>query len=103
MSITFESYSRRINQINECLAKYGIKDLEEARQIAGMELEIVIAVAEAFAAAHKDDPVDWRVDVLLDDVQRPRSTATTHRPVGRATIESACAHSRSVQLQGLQP
>ncbi|MBQ4634471.1 MAG: GGGtGRT protein [Bacilli bacterium] len=29
----FESYERRIKQINEVLAKYGIKDLEEARQI----------------------------------------------------------------------
>ena len=45
-------------------------DLEEARQIAGMELEIAITMVEAFVAAHKDDPVDWRVDVLLDDVQR---------------------------------
>jgi hypothetical protein len=45
-------------------------DLEEARQIAGMELEIVITMVEAFVAAHENDPVDWRVDVLLDDVQR---------------------------------
>ena len=28
------------------------------------------AMADEFAAAHKDDPVDWKVDVLLDDVQR---------------------------------
>ncbi|MBR3863934.1 MAG: GGGtGRT protein [Clostridia bacterium] len=33
MSITFEGYDRRINQINACLAEYGIKDLEEARDI----------------------------------------------------------------------
>ena len=45
-------------------------NLEEARQIAGMELEIVVTLAEAFAAAHKDDPVDATVDELLDDVQR---------------------------------
>src|SRR5574344_1699228 len=31
--ITFESYDRRIKQINETLNKYGIKDLEEAKQI----------------------------------------------------------------------
>ena len=29
----FESYERRINQINPVLEKYGIKDLEEARQM----------------------------------------------------------------------
>ncbi|PHV72324.1 GGGtGRT protein [Sporanaerobium hydrogeniformans] len=29
----FESYDRRINQINEALNKYGIKDIEEARAI----------------------------------------------------------------------
>ena len=29
----FESYERRINQINAVLEKYGIKDLEEARQM----------------------------------------------------------------------
>jgi len=31
--ITFENYERRIKQINECLNKYGIKDLEEAKAI----------------------------------------------------------------------
>ncbi len=31
--ITFESYDRRIKQINAVLNKYGIKDLEEAKQI----------------------------------------------------------------------
>lgn len=31
--ISFESYDRRINKINEVLKKYNIKDLEEARQI----------------------------------------------------------------------
>ena len=29
----FESYERRITQINPVLEKYGIKDLEEARQM----------------------------------------------------------------------
>ena len=29
----FESYERRIKQIDECCAKYGIKDIEEARAI----------------------------------------------------------------------
>ena len=31
--ITFESYERRIDQINAVLNKYGIKDLEEAQKI----------------------------------------------------------------------
>ncbi len=31
--ITFENYDRRIKQINECLNKYGIKDLDEAKSI----------------------------------------------------------------------
>ena len=45
MSITFEGYSRRINQIDECLAKYGIKDLEEARQICldkGVDVDAIV-------------------------------------------------------------
>ncbi|MBQ7373709.1 MAG: GGGtGRT protein [Clostridia bacterium] len=45
MSITFEGYSRRINQINDCLAKYGIKDLEEARQICldkGIDVDAIV-------------------------------------------------------------
>ena len=45
MSITFEGYSRRIDQINECLAKYGIKDLEEARQICldkGIDVDAIV-------------------------------------------------------------
>lgn len=44
--------------------------LEEARTIAGLHLGAVTHIADEFAAAHKDDPVDWHVDVLLDDVQR---------------------------------
>lgn len=44
--------------------------LEEARTIAGLHLDAVTHAADKFAAAHKDDPVDWRVDELLDDVQR---------------------------------
>jgi hypothetical protein len=31
--ISFEGYDRRINQINEKLSEYGIKDIEEAKQI----------------------------------------------------------------------
>ena len=44
--------------------------LDEARVVAGIYMGKVNAIADAFAAAHKDDPVDWHVDVLLDNVQR---------------------------------
>lgn len=44
--------------------------LEEARTIADLHLGAVTHTADRFTAAHKDDPVDWHVDVLLDDVQR---------------------------------
>ena len=44
--------------------------LEEARIIADLHLGTVTHTADRFTAAHKDDPVDWHVDVLLDDVQR---------------------------------
>ena len=45
MSITFEGYDRRINQINACLSNYGIKDLEEARNIClekGIDVEKIV-------------------------------------------------------------
>lgn len=44
--------------------------LEQARTVAGLHLGAVTHTADEFAAAHKDDPVDEQVDVLLDDVQR---------------------------------
>ena len=33
MAVTFESYERRIDQINAALAKYDIKSIEEAKAI----------------------------------------------------------------------
>ena len=50
--------------------KHPLFDLDAARQIAEMSLNTTVRRADEFAAAHKNDPVDWRVDVLLDDVQR---------------------------------
>ena len=44
--------------------------LDVARTIAGIQLGTINAVVERFIEEHKDNPVDWRVDVLLDDVQR---------------------------------
>ena len=45
-------------------------DLKAARLIAEDSLNLVTKISDGFAAAHADDPVDWHVDVLLDDVQR---------------------------------
>ncbi len=45
MSIVFEGYERRIEKINKCLAEYGIKDLEEAREIClqkGVDVEKIV-------------------------------------------------------------
>lgn len=44
--------------------------LDQAREVAEIFLNDTVKAADEFAAAHKDDPVDWHVDVLLDDVQR---------------------------------
>lgn len=44
--------------------------LDVARTIAGIQLGTINAVVDHFIEEHKDDPVDWHVDVLLDDVQR---------------------------------
>lgn len=44
--------------------------LDEARTLAGIYMGKVNAIADEFAAAHADDPVDAAVDELLDDVQR---------------------------------
>ena len=44
--------------------------LERARAWATDLLDDVVNITDKFAAAHKDDPVDWHVDILLDDVQR---------------------------------
>ncbi|MGN1096803.1 MAG: GGGtGRT protein, partial [Christensenellales bacterium] len=45
MSVTFESYERRIDKINVALKKYGIKDLEDAKQICldkGVDCEAIV-------------------------------------------------------------
>ena len=44
--------------------------LDVARTIAGIQLGTINAVVDRFIEEHKDEPVDWHVDVLLDDVQR---------------------------------
>lgn len=44
--------------------------LPEARELAEIALKQVVEMADKFSAIHKDEPVDWHVDVLLDDVQR---------------------------------
>ena len=45
MSVTFESYERRIDKINKTRAEYGIKDLEDARAIClskGVDAEAIV-------------------------------------------------------------
>ncbi|WP_424244734.1 hypothetical protein Dip510_002001 [Elusimicrobium posterum] len=45
MTITFESYDRRIKQIEAALKEYGIKDLEDAKKICtdkGIDVEAVV-------------------------------------------------------------
>ena len=52
MAITFEGYERRIDKINSELAKYGIKDLEEARQICldhGVNVEEIVKGVQPIA------------------------------------------------------
>ena len=52
MATTFEGYERRIDKINAELAKYGIKDLEEARRICldkGVNVEEIVKGVQPIA------------------------------------------------------
>ncbi len=52
MAITFEGYERRIDKITAELAKYGIKDLEEARRICldkGVNVEEIVKGVQPIA------------------------------------------------------
>ena len=43
--VTFEGYERRIDKINACMKKYGIKDLEDAKSICsskGIDVESIV-------------------------------------------------------------
>ena len=57
--VTFEGYERRINQIMPVLEKYGIKDLEEAREICKengyrlLDLPVNLGLAGGFQAGMK--------------------------------------------------
>ena len=45
MSVTFEGYERRIDKINKCLAEYGIKSLEECKEITlnkGVDVDAIV-------------------------------------------------------------
>ena len=44
--------------------------LDQAKILADLSLGTTNAIADEFAAAHKNDPVDERVDILLDETQR---------------------------------
>ena len=52
MAVTFEGYERRIDKINKTLAEYGIKDIEEARQICldkGINVEEIVKGVQPIA------------------------------------------------------
>ena len=52
MSVSFEGYERRINQINPVLAKYGMKDLEEAKEVClakGVDAETIVRSVQPIA------------------------------------------------------
>ena len=61
------NYLRKIKTLTENGFYF---DLEQARMLAKGQLNLVIVEADRFTAAHKNDPVDERVDILLDEVQR---------------------------------
>ena len=60
-------YLREVKSLVKGIPYY---KLDQAKLLADAYLKAVVNKADEFAAAHKDDPVDWHVDVLLDDVQR---------------------------------
>lgn len=60
-------YLREVKSLIKGIPYY---KLAQARILADLHLNIVNAIADNFSAAHKDDPVDERVDILLDEVQR---------------------------------
>ena len=47
-----------------------VYQLKEAKKIAVDSLAEVVKMADDFSARHADDPVDERVDILLDETQR---------------------------------
>ena len=52
MAVTFEGYERRIDKINKTLSEYGIKDIEEARQICldkGINVEEIVKGVQPIA------------------------------------------------------
>ena len=52
MAVRFEGYERRIDKINACLKEYGIKDLEEARQLCldkGVNVEEIVTGIQPIA------------------------------------------------------
>ena len=45
--VTFEGYERRIEKINACMKKYGIKDLEDAKAICSAKgIDVTITSTE---------------------------------------------------------
>lgn len=57
-------------EVKSIIKGFPYYQLNQARILADLSLDIINTIADEFAAAHKDDPVDSAVDVLLDDVQK---------------------------------
>lgn len=50
--VKFEGYERRINKINDCMKKYGIKDLEDAKEVCtskGINVENIVKGVQQIA------------------------------------------------------
>ena len=60
-------YLREVKSLVKGIPYY---ELEQAKILAELSLGTTNAIADEFSAAHKDDPVDERVDILLDETQR---------------------------------
>lgn len=59
-----------LREVKSIIKGFPYYQLNQARILADLSLGTINAIADEFAAAHKNDPVDAEVDELLDDIQR---------------------------------
>ena len=58
--VTFEGYERRIEKINACMKKYGIKDLEDAKAICnakGIDVEAIVKGVQQIAFENAEERI----------------------------------------------
>ena len=63
--VTFEGYERRIEKINACMKKYGIKDLEDAKSICtskGIDVEAIVKGVQQIAFENADGSLSTMLD-----------------------------------------